>query len=162
MSHSEHPAERISELAQSIGQLAAADNMIVAVAESLTSGRIAQALGAAPESSTWFAGGVVAYQSETKHRLLGVPRGPVVTGECADQMARAVLDRLGADVSVAVTGVGGPGPEEGHPAGTVYISVSSRCTVRTFAFTFHGDPGEVVDLTTIEALTHLRKLLLET
>ncbi|POH60034.1 CinA family protein [Cryobacterium zongtaii] len=152
---------QISELAGRIGQLALADGLTVAVAESLTAGRIAQALGAAPESSTWFAGGVVAYQSETAYRLLGVSRGRVVCAQCSEQMARGVLDAVGADVSVSVTGVGGPGPQEGERAGTVFISVSSRCAVRTIRNQFPGSPSEVVNLTTLHALTNLKKLLLE-
>lgn len=152
---------QISELAGQIAQLAMADGLTVAVAESLTAGRIAQALGAAPEASSWFAGGVVAYQRETKHRLLGVSHGPVVSAECAEQMARAVLDTVGADVGIAVTGVGGPGPEEGERAGTVFISVSSRCAVHTLRNQFDGSPSEVVELTTMHALRNLRKLLLD-
>ena len=160
MSFAEERAVLISELAGQIGQLAVADGVTVAVAESLTAGRIAQALGAAPESSTWFAGGVVAYQKETKFRLLGVSRGPVISAECAEQMARGVLDRVGADVSVSVTGVGGPGSEEGERSGTVFISVSSRCAVRTSRNEFEGSASDVVDLTTLFALRSLKKLLL--
>lgn len=152
---------QISVLAHRIGRLAAADQVTIVVAESLTAGRIAQALGAVPASSGWFGGGVIAYQNVTKYRLLGVHPGPVVTAECAEQMARAVLENVGADVSVAVTGVGGPGPEEGQPAGTVYISVSTRCSVRTFNYRFGGSPETVVDHTTIRALTHLKDVLLE-
>jgi nicotinamide-nucleotide amidase len=161
MLFAENREARVSELAERVGQLAAADGLTVAVAESLTAGRIAQSLGAAPESAGWFAGGVVAYRAETKHRLLGVGHGPVVTAECAEQMARGVLDAVGADVSVAVTGVGGPGSEEGEPAGTVYISVSSRCTVRTVKRQLEGTPAEVVDLTTLHALQDLKQILLE-
>lgn len=152
---------QIAVLARRIGQLAEADRLTVVVAESLTAGRISQALGAAPASSGWFGGGVIAYQHVTKQRLLGVQPGPVVSAECAEQMARAVLENVGADVSVAVTGVGGPGREEGHPAGTVFISVSTRCAVRTFPHSFDGSPETVVALTTIRALTHLRDVLLE-
>lgn len=160
MSFAKERAVLIAELAGQIGQLAVADGVTVAVAESLTAGRIAQALGAAPESSVWFAGGVVAYQKETKFRLLGVSRGPVISAECAEQMARGVLDRVGADVSVSVTGVGGPGPEEGERSGTVFISVSSRCAVLTSRNEFEGSPSDVVDLTTLFALRNLKKLLL--
>ncbi|TFC04384.1 CinA family protein [Cryobacterium adonitolivorans] len=161
MLFAEEQDNQISELAGQIGQLALADGITVAVAESLTAGRIAQVLGAAAESSSWFAGGVVAYQNETKYRLLGVSRGPVVTAECSEQMARAVLDTVGADVSVSVTGVGGPGPEEGERPGTVFISVSSRCAVRTVRSQFSGSPSEVVGLTTLHALRNLKKLLLD-
>jgi nicotinamide-nucleotide amidase len=152
---------QIAEQARRIGQLASADQLTVVVAESLTSGRIAQALGAAPASSGWFGGGVIAYQNNTKYRLLGVHPGPVVTAECAEQMAKGVLESVGADVSVSVTGVGGPGAEEGCPAGTVFISVGSRCTVRTFPYEFSGSPEEIVALTTLQALIHLKDVLLE-
>lgn len=95
----------------------------IAVAESLTSGLIATRLGAGADSATWFRGGVVAYHAEVKHRLLGVADGPVVTAECAEQMARRTAELLGADAALAVTGVGGPDPEEGEPPGTVYVAV---------------------------------------
>lgn len=152
---------QISALARRVGQLAAADRLTIAVAESLTSGRIAQALGAAPSAADWFGGGVIAYQHIAKYRLLGVQPGPVVSVECAEQMARGVMESIGADVSVAVTGVGGPGAEEGHPAGTVFVSVSTRCAVRTFSYRFDGSPETVVALTAARALTHLRDVLLD-
>lgn len=152
---------QIAALAGRIGQLAEADRLTVVVAESLTAGRISQALGAAPGSSGWFGGGVIAYQDVTKHRLLGVQPGPVVSAQCAEQMARAVMENVGADVSVAVTGVGGPGPEEGHPTGTVFISVSTRSAVRTFPHRFEGSPEAVVALITVNALRHLREVLLD-
>jgi nicotinamide-nucleotide amidase len=95
----------------------------VAVAESLTSGAIASHLGAAGSASDWFAGGVVAYSSDVKFTVLGVDPGPVITASCASQMASGVARLMAADFAVAVTGVGGPDPEEGRPAGTVYIGV---------------------------------------
>ena len=104
----------------------------VAVAESLTSGAIASHLGAAGSASQWFAGGVVAYSSEVKFTVLGVDRGPVITASCASQMASGVARLTGADFSVSVTGVGGPDPEEGRPAGTVFIGVHTP----------HGDTAE--------------------
>jgi PncC family amidohydrolase len=38
-------------------------------------------------------------------------------------MAHAVRHRLGADVGVAITGVAGPDPQDGHPVGEVHIAV---------------------------------------
>ena len=65
--------------------------------------------------------------------LLGVDRallgGPgAVCGEVAAAMAEGVRDRLGATVGAATTGVAGPDPAEGKPAGTVYIAVSAGDT----------------------------------
>ncbi|TCC50402.1 CinA family protein [Kribbella pittospori] len=142
-------AERIADVAREQG-------WTVAVAESLTSGSIACQLGAAPEANSWFAGGVVAYASEVKFKVLDVNRGPVVTARCAEQMARGVARLTNADFAVAVTGVGGPDPDEGHPAGTVYLAVSSGSHEESAHHEFDGDPPEVVELAT---LTALRKLL---
>ena len=73
-------------------------------------------------SSEWFRGGIVAYSSAVKYRLLGVPDGPVVSEAAAVAMARGVGRLLEADVAVAVTGVGGPEPQDGEPPGTVWAA----------------------------------------
>jgi nicotinamide-nucleotide amidase len=127
----------------------------LAVAESLTSGAVASALGAAEAASDWFRGGVVAYASEVKFELLKVTRGPVVTAECASQMATGVAQLLRADVGLALTGVGGPGPTEGRPAGTVFLSVQGPGIDRTDECHFPGAPTEVVLAATLHGLRML-------
>ena len=57
--------ERLSELARTRG-------LRVSVAESLTSGRLANTIGAGEGASGWFAGGIVAYFTEVKERVLSV------------------------------------------------------------------------------------------
>jgi nicotinamide-nucleotide amidase len=141
-----------AELAEQIGRTALEQGLTIAVAESLTSGAIASRLGAAPDSSTWFAGGVVAYASETKFRVLDVHPGPVVNARTAVQMAKGCAELLKADYTVAVTGAGGPGPEEGHPSGTVYAAVSSPHGETVDQHRFDGDPSEVVAQATVAAL----------
>src|SRR3954453_23793618 len=79
----------------------------LAVAESLTGGLLVQALAKTEGSGEWLRGAVVAYASEVKHGLLGVTATKVVTAEAAREMATGVRIALGADVAVAVTGVGG-------------------------------------------------------
>ncbi|MCU1637005.1 MAG: CinA domain protein [Cryobacterium sp.] len=143
------------EVAAAISRTARSSGHTVAVAESLTSGAIASHLGASEASSEWFAGGVVAYAKKVKFDVLAVAPGPVVTDSCARQMASGVARLTSADLAVAVTGVGGPDPEEGKPAGTVFIAVSSRTGVRSEEFRFDGDPTEVVRATTLEALRML-------
>lgn len=86
------------------------------------------------------------------HRVLQVPPGPVVTPQCAQVMARTVARLLDADLAVAVTGVGGPGPEEGQPPGTVCSAVWTRSGCTWDTCHFPGDPAEVVEATTIHAL----------
>ena len=136
-----------------------ASGLTVAVAESLTSGLLATQLGAAERASTWFAGGVVSYLDEVKFTVLGVDPGPVVTARCAEQMADGVARLTGADVAVSVTGVGGPGPEEGHPAGTVLVGGCLRGTTHHEEHHLPGDPEDVLTGTVLRALEMLRRLL---
>ncbi len=77
------------DLAARIAELAAADGVRIAVAESLTGGLIACALAASPGAGQWFRGSVVAYDSDVKHDVLGVPPGPVVSATAASAMAVA-------------------------------------------------------------------------
>ncbi|TCC33114.1 CinA family protein [Kribbella speibonae] len=150
-------SEKSAEIAKLVGTSARAAGLRVAVAESLTSGAIAGQLGAAPEASSWFAGGVVAYAADVKFKLLNVDPGPVVTGRCAVQMARGVAELLGADVAVAVTGVGGPDPDEDHPAGTVYTAVYHLAEAQASHDIFDGGPAQVVEQATLAALQMLRE-----
>jgi nicotinamide-nucleotide amidase len=141
---------------ESIADLAGQHGFRIGVAESLTSGQLAADLGAGPEASSWFRGGVVAYASEVKFEVLGVDPGPVVTESCARQMARGVADLLGADAVVATTGVGGPDPEEGKPAGLVYVAAFVRGTGTCQRLELSGDPADVLEQTRVRALAILR------
>lgn len=138
-------AERLARHLQQHG-------LTLAVAESLTCGALASAIGAVGEASEWFKGGVVAYMHDAKYRLLGVPPGPVVTDACARQMASGARSLLAAEVAVAVTGVGGPGPEEGKPAGTVFIGVAAPDGIASREYHFAGDPEQVLGATVRAAL----------
>ncbi len=146
----------MADIGELIARTALTRDLRIAVAESLTGGALSQALAAAPDAGTWFAGGVVAYTVETKNRVLGVPVGPVVNAPTARQMAQGVLELLDADVALAVTGVGGPGEEEGHPAGTVYLAIVTADSTRITEFAFDGDPEQVVKQTVDASLEALR------
>ncbi len=101
--------------------------LTVAVAESLTAGAVCARIADVPGASLVLRGGVVAYATDVKAGLLGVPdlllaqRGPV-DPDVAVAMADGVRRRLGADIGAATTGVAGPGPADGHDPGTVYIA----------------------------------------
>ena len=70
------------------------------VAESLTGGLIASRLVNVAGASSWFRGGVVAYDSQVKFDVLGVPAGPVVTESAAAAMAEGAARVTGADVGL--------------------------------------------------------------
>jgi nicotinamide-nucleotide amidase len=149
----------LQTLTDEIGRLARERSVAVAAAESLTSGAIASALGRGDQASEWFAGGVVAYAEHVKRDVLGVTADSVLTPQCAAELATGVAELLGADVAVAVTGVGGPDPEEGLPPGTVYAALRNGDTVTDAAWRFDGDPSAVVEQTVLAALRMVRDAL---
>ncbi|WP_167150367.1 CinA family protein [Actinomyces sp. ZJ308] len=108
--------------------VAEARAVTLAIAESLTGGQVASSLVETPGASRVLVGAVVAYATRVKAQVLGVDAahlertGPV-DRDVALQMARGVSRLLGADLGLATTGVAGPGPADGHPAGTVHIAV---------------------------------------
>lgn len=114
-----------------------------ATAESVTAGLVANRAAQGPQASQWLLGGVVAYATEAKSRVLGVPDGPVVTPETAEQMARGVAELTGADVTVSTTGVGGPDEEEGQPAGTVWVGIRIHGRTATHRLQLAGDPEDI-------------------
>ncbi|GAA3613133.1 CinA family protein [Marihabitans asiaticum] len=127
------PAEMAAEL---LAQLRA-KGATLGCAESLTGGLLATTVVGVPGASDVFRGGVIAYAPEVKTDLLGVEhdliaRVGTVHPAVAEQMARGALRELGCDIGLATTGVAGPGSNEGHPAGTVYLACATRgdCTVR--------------------------------
>jgi len=101
----------------------------LAVAESLTGGRLAAAVTGVPGASRAFLGGVVSYATEVKVDVLGVPAAVVdehgvVSAACAAAMAAGVRRLLGASYALATTGVAGPDRQEGHPPGTVFVALA--------------------------------------
>jgi nicotinamide-nucleotide amidase len=146
-------------LVESIAKRAADADLRIVTAESLTSGTIATRLGAGPSAADWFGGGVVAYQEPIKFGVLGVEEGPVVTQQCAEQMAAGVRRLFDAQVAVSCTGVGGPDPSEGKPAGTVFVTVDAGDEVRTSHLQLDGSPEEVLSQTCDEAIALLAEVL---
>ena len=65
-----------------------------------------------------------------KRRVLGVTAPKVVSRRAAEEMASGVRAALGADIAVAVTGVGGPDEQDGEPPGTVWIGVDDGTAPR--------------------------------
>ena len=147
---------------QGVATVLLARGLSLGVAESLTGGLIASRLVDVPGASRWFRGGVVAYDSAVKHRVLGVPEGPVVTEAAAGAMAEGACAVLGADVGLGITGVAGPDDQEGVTPGTVFVGLAlpSHQPV-TRQLRLPGDRVRVRQYAAISALDLLRRALLE-
>jgi nicotinamide-nucleotide amidase len=87
-----------------------------------------------------------------KYDVLGVTPGPLVSERCAVEMVTGAAKVLEVDAAVSTTGAGGPGPEEGKPAGTVHVALFVRGEVTAHELALDGDPGEVVEGATEKAL----------
>ena len=130
------------------------------VAESLTGGLIASRLVNVPGASAWFRGGVVAYDSQVKFDVLGVPAGPVVTESAAAAMAEGAARVTGADVGLGITGVAGPDEQEGVAPGTVFVGLSLPGEpAQTRELRVPGDRERVRQYGAISALDLLRRAL---
>jgi len=109
----------------------------IGTAESATGGLVGRRLTSLPGASETFRGSVVAYASDLKTSILGVPHETidehgVVSESTAEAMAQGARSVLDVDVAVAVTGSAGPEPLE-QPVGTMIVAVATPLcsTVRT-------------------------------
>ena len=156
--------DRIRGLSGEIIGLLVARGDTLAVAESLTGGMLAAALTAIPGASAAFRGGVVAYATDLKTALLGVPadlleRHGAVHPSVAAAMADGARRKLGAAVGAATTGVAGPDPSDGRPVGTVYIAVGSAGGTFGRQLSLSGDRQEIRLATVEESLALLIAVL---
>jgi len=105
--------------------------MRLAVAESMTAGRLQALIAAESGASEFFAGGITAYTIEQKVRHLGVSRDtavPVncVSAEVAWQMARGACALFGVEVAVATTGYAEAAPANGFPEAGLFWALCHR------------------------------------
>ena len=120
--------EDIQTLARQVIETAAARGLVLVTAESCTGGLVAGALTAIAGSSAVVERGFVTYSNASKTDLLAVPADLIeacgaVSEPVARAMARGALAGSGADLSVSVTGVAGPGGGTAEkPVGLVHFS----------------------------------------
>ena len=108
-----------------------------------------------------FRGGVITYATDVKTALLNAPEGPSVSEEMVEAMALGVCETLGADVSVATTGVAGPDGWEGIPPGTVWVATCVNGEVESHLLRYRFDRTRIRNYTTITVLNMLRQRLVE-
>jgi len=146
---------------ESLYELCVSKGISVAVAESCTAGLIASKLTLKPGSSTFFKGGIIAYQNDIKIKILGVDEQAIlqyteVSTEVVMQMAEGVRKGFSVDYSIATSGYAGPsGGTNNNPIGTVFIAISSATGVDVERFVFSGDRQSIVNQTSEKSLSLL-------
>lgn len=127
--------EEIDDLARRVVARAAERGLMVATAESCTGGLVAGAITGVAGSSAVLDRGFVTYSNAAKMRMLGVAAATLethgaVSRETALQMARGAVDQSEAQVSVAITGVAGPGGgTDDKPVGLVHFAAQGPAGV---------------------------------
>jgi nicotinamide-nucleotide amidase len=149
-----------------VGDLLKERGYTIAAAESCTGGLFTSRLTDVPGSSAYVRASVVAYAYEDKTALLGVSpellaAHGAVSEPVALAMAEGIRERTKADVTVAITGIAGPGGgTDTKPVGTVVIAVivpDRPAYLRTYAF--FGGRAMVKFQATQAALDRVRRLI---
>lgn len=158
--------EEITRLAIRVGGACKRRGVDIATAESCTGGGVAEAITRIAGSSAWFDRGFVTYSYIAKEQLLGVSHETLVTHGAVSEavvreMAAGALKNSTAHVSVAVTGIAGPGgASPGKPVGLVWFAWGVRGgEVQLREFRFNGDRQHVRRQAVAVALQGLIDLL---
>lgn len=131
--------------------------LTVAFCESLTAGLAAATLADTPGASAVLRGGLITYATDLKYSLAGVPEGAdPVDGDTAVAMARGAREHCGADWGVALTGVAGPDPQDGHAVGEVWLGFAGPGGVDKQRLQLSGDRREIREQAVNAALDGLR------
>lgn len=155
-------------LEEAVGRLLEERGLTLTLAESCTGGLVAKRVTDVPGSSGWFSMGFTTYSNEAKMRFLGVPEALLaehgaVSEPVARAMAQGALERAGADVAVAISGIAGPGGGTAEkPVGTVCFALAGREPAGAWSRTLRlwGSRADVRERSAVQALAMVRRYLL--
>lgn len=134
-------------------------------AESCTGGWLAKCCTDLPGSSAWFNGGVVSYSNPLKQSLLGVKSQTLdqfgaVSEPVVKEMAQGSLNKLGGQISVAISGIAGPdGGSDQKPVGLVWFGFASAKQSFCCQQIFTGDRQAIRRQAVAFALNQLIEML---
>ena len=163
---SEKEASEESALEETVVGLLKKKKMTLSLAESCTGGAVAAGIVNVPGASEVFMCGYVTYTNRAKRKCLGVKKSTLkeqgaVSAKCAREMAKGACKASGADISVSVTGLAGPGGgTEETPVGTVFMGCCYKGKAIAKEFHFTGNRMRIREQTTAHALAMLRDCII--
>lgn len=156
----------LAALAKELGHHLNQQALTLVTAESCTGGGLGFWLTSVPGSSAWFERGFITYTNQAKIEMLSVPLTTLdsygaVSEATAKAMAEGALAASHANLSVAITGIAGPGGgTEDKPIGTIWIACAKRDQfVYAACYHFSGDREAVREQSILQAMQNLLTLL---
>lgn len=159
-------AEGTTPLPEVLGQLLLENNLTFGVAESCTGGLVSELITRVSGASRYFLGGVCCYANSVKEALLDVPTATLLThgavsAQVAQEMAEGARVRLGADVTLALTGIAGPdGGSTEKPVGLVHWAVATPNGTASYQKVFSGTREQIQMRAALFGLWSVREALL--
>lgn len=157
--------DTLTDIASRLIDTLRAKKLTAASAESCTGGNIAHCITSVSGASEVYAGSIIAYSNDVKHRLLNVSESTLrnhgaVSQPTVAEMAAGARQAIGADCAVATSGIAGPGGGTADkPVGTVWMAVETPSYRHTELFHFHGNRSEIISQATATAMQLLIKAL---
>ena len=155
----------LEQLATEVGHALKQARLVLVTAESCTGGWVGEAVTAIAGSSDWFDRGFITYSNAAKREVLGVTAATLqqhgaVSEETAREMALGALKHSRAQVSIAITGVAGPGGGSADkPVGTVCFAWAKNASaLRSERHLLSGDRNAVRRESVIIALRGLASI----
>ena len=154
-------------LEQVVFNLLRENALVMATAESCTGGLLAERMTSLPGASQVFQRGYVTYANQAKIDDLGVSESTLdafgaVSRETALEMVRGLVQRTGASVGAAITGIAGPdGGTAEKPVGLVFIAVTVKNKTACKCFELMGNRERIRNDACMRALDMIRRLVLK-
>jgi PncC family amidohydrolase len=147
-------------------------NKKLVIAESLTGGLLTAEFAKVAGASDVLLTGIIAYDTNLKHELLGVSRqllenqgavDPEVAAQMAEGIRVKIALKMGLELSelvaISTTGVAGPAEQDGKPVGELYVCVSKgpegSVSSNVFAHHIQGDRAKIQETAVLLGLEHL-------
>ena len=147
-----------TNLAEEIVHLLTEKKLKIATAESCSGGLLSSTLVNVSGASNVFLEGIVTYSYESKLNRLSINvdrlmQFGAVSEEIAHDMALNLQSLTGADITVSVTGIAGPGGgSELKPVGLVYIGINICGQIFVKSYILNGNREKIRRLTVAKAL----------
>lgn len=142
--------EQLQHLAGEVGERLKQSGRMLACAESCTGGLVSKVITDISGSSEWYDRGFITYTNQAKQDMLGVPAETLaehgaVSEHTARAMAAGAIRHSQAAMTLAITGIAGPGGGSlDKPVGTVWFAWARRDSqVETDKQQFLGDRDAV-------------------